>query len=75
MANTLPTTLKVRINKHPAKRGICKAVAYRNNIFDPVSDIEALIEAYGANEVKRFVDLINDRRKMVNSKHFTKVSV
>lgn len=60
---TLPQTLLIRQTKHSAKRGIPAAVAYRTNVYDPASALEAIIEAYGADNVKRFIDTIQRRRE------------
>ncbi len=63
-------TLLIRLSKRgKAKVGMPKAIMYRNNIFDPASDLEALIEAYGANNVKRLVDTIEARRNNELAEH------
>lgn len=71
----LSTTIKVRTNKHPAKRGISKAIAYRNNIFDPASDLEAMIEAYGAKTILRVLAAIERKRNSLSKDYFEEVVV
>lgn len=67
--------LLIRLTKHKTRRtnGIPKAVGYLNAIFDPASEIEALIEAYGADRLKRMVDHIETHRVAeynANPEHF-----
>lgn len=71
----LSATIKVRTNKHPAKRGISKAIAYRNNIFDPASDLEAMIEAYGSRTVLRVLEAIERKRNSLSKDYFEEVVV
>lgn len=75
MTHTLSNTIKVRTNKHPAKRGISKAIAYRNNIFDPASDLEAMIEAYGDKVVHRVIEAIMRKRESMSETFFEEVKV
>lgn len=72
---SIPSTIKVRTNKHPARRGISKAIAYRNNIFDPASDLEAMIEAYGEKTIHRVIDAIMRKRASLSDKFFEEVKV
>lgn len=73
--HTLSPTIKVRTNKHPARRGISKAIAYRNNIFDPASDLEAMIEAYGDKTIRRVIDAIMRKRASMSDKFFEEIKV
>lgn len=68
MTINLANTLLIR-RKHFGKRGIPKAVMYRKNVFDPSSDLEAAIEAYGAENVKRFIDAIERKRQNELAEH------
>lgn len=56
--------LLIRLTKHKTRRtnGIPKAVGYLNQIFDPASEIEALIEAYGAAKLQAMVRYIEAKR-------------
>lgn len=67
--HSLPSTLLIRQTKRKPKIGMPLAVQYRNNVFDPVTHIEALIEAYGAANVQSFVNLVEARRNEEQRKH------
>lgn len=55
--------LKIRANKGKPKIGQPKAIGYKNNLFSPVTDLEALIEAYGVGQVIALVHAIDKMRK------------
>ena len=71
------TALTLRIRRKPAapKRGIPKAIAYRMHIFDPASDVEAMIEAYGAATIHRVIDRIVELREQLPKREFVNIIV
>lgn len=56
--NTKPMRV---IAKPMAKIGLHKAVHYRSGLFSFASDLEAMVDAYGAENVSRFALLIKEQ--------------
>lgn len=72
----LSRTIKVRNNKNPGKGiGISKALAYRYNICDPASDLEAMIEAYNDAAIHRVIEAIMRKRASLSENYFEEVVV
>lgn len=71
----LSATIKVRTNKNPGKGiGISRAQAYRRNIFDPASDLEAMIEAYGDKVIIRVIEAIMRKRASLSDSYFEEIT-
>lgn len=67
--HSLPSTLLIRQTKKKPKIGMPLAVQFRNNVFDPVTHLEAMVEAYGAENVHSFLNLIEARRNEEQREH------
>jgi hypothetical protein len=46
--------------KPNAKLGLYKGEQYRRSLFNPCSDLEAMLDAYGINAIMMYATLIND---------------
>ena len=68
-------TLKIRRKPAAPRRGISKAIAYRSHIFDPAGDMEAIIEAYGADTAHRLIDRIIELRGQLPQNAFVEIEV
>lgn len=52
----------MRLTAKPiAKLGISKAYAYRSSVFSFATDLEAMVDAYGADNVSRFAWMIHEQ--------------